>query len=335
MNDYPEDDGTEDLSEFFGKDIPNKPRVGELLYNARIAHNKTLEEVQNDLKIKVFFLESLETGKTDALPAAYATGYLRRYARYLKLDEVKLFKDFVEEYPLLPFSNFNISSTSYNDNCPKTLFNILKPSWIARIVAFPADRKKGIVLLCIFGIIGMIAGGMLAIVNSNNSENSTYGEIKEKQHADTIDINRPEFDMYDLNSDSTKSTFSMKYRPTALDNIDKSRVLDGVIYASDDSWIRLKKKNSNIFSMILRAGEIVNLPSFLISNDITLTTGNAGGVFIIIEGKIYGPIGKQKEILKDLSLDRKEIIQNYKKHDMSSFLNKNAIQPRRIEDTKQ
>jgi hypothetical protein len=61
--------------------------LGTLLREAREARAVTLAEAQEATKINSRFLEALEDGRYDALPSeVHVRGYLRNYARYLRLD---------------------------------------------------------------------------------------------------------------------------------------------------------------------------------------------------------------------------------------------------------
>lgn len=68
-------------------DIP----VGETLRRAREAQGFSLAEVANALKLNVRQIEALEAGRFDDLPGlAFTRGFLRNYARLLKLDVAPL-----------------------------------------------------------------------------------------------------------------------------------------------------------------------------------------------------------------------------------------------------
>ena len=61
--------------------------LGTLLREAREARGVTLAEAQEATKINSRYLEALEEGQYDLLPSeVHVRGYLRNYARYLRLD---------------------------------------------------------------------------------------------------------------------------------------------------------------------------------------------------------------------------------------------------------
>ena len=61
--------------------------LGKALAEARIARGLTLHDVERDTRISSKYLQALEEGKLDALPApVYARAFMRTYAQYLGLN---------------------------------------------------------------------------------------------------------------------------------------------------------------------------------------------------------------------------------------------------------
>ncbi|NPV66188.1 MAG: DUF4115 domain-containing protein [Anaerolineae bacterium] len=70
-------------------------RLGQQLRNAREARELTLEEVEQALRIRARYLEAFEAGAYGDLPGAVqARGFLRNYARFLRLDEEAILAQF-------------------------------------------------------------------------------------------------------------------------------------------------------------------------------------------------------------------------------------------------
>ena len=69
---------------------PGRPRsrtIGARLEEARISKRLTFEEIERDTRISRRYLEALERGHYEVLPApVYARGFMRSYADYLGLD---------------------------------------------------------------------------------------------------------------------------------------------------------------------------------------------------------------------------------------------------------
>ncbi|MGI6452028.1 MAG: helix-turn-helix domain-containing protein [Syntrophomonadaceae bacterium] len=73
--------------------------LGELLKHEREKQGFSLEAVEEETKIRKFYLQAIERGDWASLPPkVYATGFVKRYARFLGLDEEELGKQFKEQF---------------------------------------------------------------------------------------------------------------------------------------------------------------------------------------------------------------------------------------------
>ena len=69
--------------------------IGEQLREARVAQNKSLEELSSDTNISKKYLEALETDNYDEFPAeVYTKGFLKNYAKNLGLDVQSILDDY-------------------------------------------------------------------------------------------------------------------------------------------------------------------------------------------------------------------------------------------------
>lgn len=71
--------------------------LGVVLRQTREAHALSLEEVEEQTRIRVKFLRALESGDLSVLPSlAHAKGFLRNYAQFLRLDANAIVNRFVD-----------------------------------------------------------------------------------------------------------------------------------------------------------------------------------------------------------------------------------------------
>lgn len=97
--------------------------LGEKLRKLRGELHVPLTEVARSTRIRVKYLESLENGEYEKLPAdVYVRGFLRNYARFLGVDEGALMKLYERERNIqenlgntkkAPTSSFNLPATSF------------------------------------------------------------------------------------------------------------------------------------------------------------------------------------------------------------------------------
>jgi cytoskeleton protein RodZ len=79
-----------------------------------------------------------------------------------------------------------------------------------------------------------------------------------------------------------------------------------VIRATSDSWTQVRDAAGNvIFSRILRAGESYNAPD---REGLTMSTGNAGGLDIRVDGKAAPAVGRLGFVQRSVSLDPQRLI---------------------------
>lgn len=70
--------------------------LGKALAQARTARGLTLPDVERDTRISGKYLQALEEGRLEALPApVYARAFMRTYAQYLGLNA----RDFIQQLP--------------------------------------------------------------------------------------------------------------------------------------------------------------------------------------------------------------------------------------------
>jgi cytoskeleton protein RodZ len=73
------------------------------------------------------------------------------------------------------------------------------------------------------------------------------------------------------------------------------------VEATAPAWIQVRgPNNEQIFTRLLNAGERYQVPD---RSGLTLLTGNAGGVRIIVDGQTLAPLGAEGEVKRGISLD--------------------------------
>ena len=79
-----------------------------------------------------------------------------------------------------------------------------------------------------------------------------------------------------------------------------------VLRASEDAWIRVRgDDNAVVFEGILGAGDSFDIPERVAAP--TLRAGNAGGIYVYVDGIPYGPVGERGRIASDVSLRAEDV----------------------------
>ncbi len=78
------------------------------------------------------------------------------------------------------------------------------------------------------------------------------------------------------------------------------------VHAAEEAWIRVRAGDrSVIFEGLLAPGETYEIPERVARG--TLRAGNAGAVFIVVDGAPFGPVGRPGGVAKNVSLAREDV----------------------------
>jgi len=126
---------------------------GEWLQAERERQGFTFEQVEEETKIRRFYIDALEKDNFDVLPPrVYATGFVKKYGKFLGLDEQLL----VEEFQRLAYAN------QHDEDTPEPLPTRPEPE--------RRYKPKNIIAGVLFLIAAVWAGSYLVplIVNHSN-----------------------------------------------------------------------------------------------------------------------------------------------------------------------
>lgn len=135
---------------------PEKPGagVGAILRGARLARDEDLREVAAALRIRLPYLQALESGAIEDLPGVtYGIGFVRAYASYLDLDSAEI------------VDRFKVEARGISH---RTQLQFPEP--------LPGNRVPGAALLL---IVLLLAGGVYGVWLYSSSQNMTIVEAVE------------------------------------------------------------------------------------------------------------------------------------------------------------
>lgn len=109
--------------------------VGNYLKNARESKNITFQDIEKATRIRAKNLQALEQEQWDQFPSkTYVQGLLKKYAKFLELDEEKLLAYFRREYDLRESLKFK-KRTSREQFTPQTI-KVFRLSMLMIIIIF-------------------------------------------------------------------------------------------------------------------------------------------------------------------------------------------------------
>ena len=295
-----------------GADLPQAPAAGALLRAARERVGWTLAEIAAALRIRPYYLEALEDGRVDELPGnAYALGFLRTYASALGLDANEIARRFKNEAALV-------------NRRPELQFPVPVPE---RGVPAGALVLLG-VLLAVAAYTGWytLSGDGRLPAETSLQVPARLAPLAEQAvpappvqpppaplasaapaasapaPALTVSVaSEPKPDapaVPAISPSSAAAAVNPLPAQPAQDSTDPSRIL---LRANADAWVQVRDRaGSVLLNRILHAGETWPVPA---KPNLLLTTGNAGGTELLVDGVSTPSLGSSGFVRRDLPLD--------------------------------
>ena len=81
-----------------------------------------------------------------------------------------------------------------------------------------------------------------------------------------------------------------------------------MLRATEESWVEVRVGNQRpVLSRVLNPGDVYMVPN---DPDLKMTTGNAGGLEILVDGQEIRSLGGTGKIVRDISLAANSLIEN-------------------------
>jgi cytoskeleton protein RodZ len=282
-----------------GESPPFAPRAGGDLREARRRIGWSLDGIAAALHIRQTFLEALEAGRINDLPGnAYTLGYLRTYATALGLDPDAVVRRFKAEAAV-------VSKQTE--------------------LAFPAPvQERGMpagamVLLGVMLAIGVYAGwyrlsgeGSLPAETDTRvperlvplADRAVPPPVPAVAPAPPAPVEPPVAQQAEVPPtpavypSSAAAAPVTTVAPSASTRPDQARI---VLRASADAWMQVRDRTGPVLlTRILHPGDTWEVPP---RPNLLLTTGNAGGTDIVVDGVTSPSLGGNGVVRRDLLLD--------------------------------
>ena len=276
-------------------------QIGETLANERKQQKISIADVSQKLRITQEYLTNIEDGNLEKLPSiTYVTGFIRAYARFLKLDHHKIcaqFKNNLAEQDTKPKFNF-----------PKTQINNKNNAGILALSA-------AIAAIVIYG--GWYSFSIISTPSTlqNNSNFANAGAQQETnieqetliQQLNTQNIATPSESSE--NPNLTNENLDPETKVTDAYAINRTPEDEFLIEAIAHAWIEVSRADgTTLTSRLLQKGDTYLIPS---DQDLYLTTGNAGGLNIRIGQQKPVTLGNRGQTLLEIPLDKDTISKRF------------------------
>ncbi|MBC7075978.1 MAG: helix-turn-helix domain-containing protein [Syntrophomonadaceae bacterium] len=229
---------------------------GETFQKKREEQGYSLEAVEEETKIRKFYLEAIEKENFECLPPrVYATGFVKKYARFIGLDE----EEMTEKFKNLAYGNKE--ETEELDEIP------VNPAELERKNFF---NFKNIISAAIFLVIAIWLGNYVVSYLTGKT-------------AELPSENRPPVEE-NTNSEQVKEDKQPQETPN------KAQL---VIEAKSNCWLYVAVDGAEQFTGILSAGQ---KKTFEGEESIYIKAGNAGGIEMTFNGTRIEPLGSYGEV---------------------------------------
>ncbi|WP_245624435.1 helix-turn-helix domain-containing protein [Belnapia moabensis] len=265
-------------------------RLGEELRDARFALGFSIEDIAASLRIRRPYLVALEEGRVRDLPApAYAVGFVRTYARALGLDEDEVVRRFREA----------------SGPAVQRKTDLVFPEPVPE-----RGLPAGAVILV--GAV-LAVGAYIGWYQWSGSGNRTVDAVPpvparieraarpEPPPAPAPDLAAPP---PSLAAPPAASPLNAQAAPPPPAPPPAAATPEGriVLRAKADAWIQLRDRATGtvILNRVLRPGETYTVPP---RDGLLFTTGNAGGLDILVDGQPVPALGGAQSVRRDLLLE--------------------------------
>jgi len=314
--------------------------VGAMLRDRRVELKQDIGTVARQTHIKVSYLKAIEEGHRRDLPGtAYTIGFVRTYADYLGFDGNRLVNDF---HTQLAGDRKRVANAQ------------AAASEESRVTISPVAIAAGVLMLALVGFFawGYLSdtGGETDPASFEEAQDAAEGEDAVAESDAAEDAATAEADPATTPEPAAETTVTAaapatpdqaaaapvedQLPPPEADaapiaeqdpaQVQEAAAAEGaagkiVLRAKLESWVQVtNEKSESIFSRVLRAGETYTVPN---EPGLMLTTGNAGGIEILLDGKKLKSLGSVGLVRRNVPLDPKKL------KDGSAFKASNSAQP--------
>lgn len=267
--------------------------LGEFLQKMRQERGMTLEEVASQTRISLRMLKALEANDFAQMPNEVSVrGFIRSYARCLRLNEGEVFKKFRE------------SAQDFYAKTPVTAKS--------RELSTTGPDRKGRVQKLIIGTVLFGAAVVFGIAFYEQFPFVSESPLQEPVLPQDVDYGHndpPRGETSPINDQVEKTqpypvdlTVNIPGLPLPqADSASGGEDLTLVIEAAERSWILAELDDRLIKEVLLQPGEKIHWRA---KTKFVLTIGNAGGVKLKFNGKTLEPSGPMGKVVRNIVLTR-------------------------------
>ena len=268
----------------------------------------SIAEVSKATKISPAVLRALEEGRLEKIDQVYLKGFLKMYCRFLRIT----WEEFLKEYPLGAHQDTHVpkpppaaqEKKTQPKNAAEKIFSLR---------SFVVKNKKIIVTILsavavLLFLMVSFRGCMYIIKKLPRAQPQSLQKSKKKptplahkpqNPAKSPQVKEvPSIKPLKLYPENTQGANAKIAAPQVKES--KPRDITLVIRAREDSFLRIKIDGQSVYQGTLRKGKA---ESWTAKEKIELSVGNAGGIELEANGKVFSPLGRRGQPLKNILIN--------------------------------
>ncbi len=248
----------------------NQQTVFEELKQYRLKQKITLEEISEHSRIQMRYLEAIEAGNLEALPAVYDQLFFKTYLEYIEPSDM-------ERY----WEAFRAVRREREPQHTTT---------VRRIQSVKAEQSKSKLVKTLYLVVPLLIVLIIIMVLAMSSKNVTTKPVDDV----------PEVTVNEIVKEMQPPTPA----PVPISETDTAFV-DVKVSALQRTWFRTIKDYADTTEYLLKMNESLKLKA---DSVLLFLVGNAAGLQFEINGKPIGVLGKTNQVITFLKVTPKGIV---------------------------
>jgi cytoskeleton protein RodZ len=276
---------------------------GENLRREREMRGVSLQEISAATKISVRFLQAMENEQFDQIPGGVFTrSFIRTYAKYLGLDEDQVLAEYRLAVPSSAEFDLSRQMVSTPDSQPSRARGpagalllatvLLGGGYFLHRYARRASEPQA---------SPAPATAPASSPASGPASNSSSPPVAEPTKVDSAPVPEASGSGKAQPASARMTAAGIEETPPTV-----SSPLDGLILqiaATEQAWVAIEADHKTVLQRVLEVGEVRSVRA---RESVDVTTGNALGIVLTLNGETLQPLGRRGEV-KSIHLTRSDV----------------------------
>lgn len=286
-------------SEQVERPVPGQREAYPDLKTLREARGKTLRGISQTTRIRVAYLEAIESGRFGSMPEqTYAESFIRTYAKELGIESdpiVSSYRRYLRDLSGLEDTKA-IKTVEGSRRPPVTKEMVRRLRERLTLFRWIKARRRGLGWTVFVLFVVAALSFLIYNVSTEEPAQSPLSQTQEpgpaEQTAPADGTAKPAEPAKEGSQEGVPAPAVPT--PSQPEAAAVKAPLTLVIAAKESTWIRVTSDQNSSYEILLQPGDKIERQA---ENVFALDVGNAGGIEIEFQGKSIGSIGKRGEVV--------------------------------------